>query len=162
MAYSARGKCLPPGAFVPQLFAHYRPGAGYDEMFAPDGSVRPPYAEFYRRSDDWDIAAYRRRQGIADLDTLNSGITFTVYSDEAGTERIFPFSLVPRIVSSVEWERIERGLVQRVTALNHFLSDIYGEQRCVVDGVIPGELVFAHPEYRLAMVGLAPPLGVFV
>lgn len=163
MAYLARGQVpAPSGGAVPRLFADYRPGAGYDEMFAPDGSVRPPYAEFYRRSNDWDAAAYRRRQTVADLDTLNSGITFTVYNDEAGTERIFPFSLVPRIVGPTEWAHIERGLVQRVTALNRFLADIYGMQHCVADGVIPGDLVFAHPEYRLAMVGLTPTLGVFV
>ena len=144
------------------LFEGYQPGVGFDEMFAPDGFCRPPYRELARRIEAWDGAAYRYRQEIADLDTLNSGITFTVYSDDAGTERIFPFSLIPRIVEAGEWRRIERGLVQRVTALNRFLGDVYGPQRCIADGVIPAELVLEHAQYRSSMVGVQPPLGVFV
>ncbi len=130
-------------------------------MFAPDGSVRAPYRAFHDRLSQWDADTYRRRQAIADLDTLNSGITFTVYNDDAGTERIFPFSLVPRIIAPSEWARVERGLGQRVTALNRFLGDIYGEQRCIRDGVIPAELVFDHSAYRLRMAGFTPPLGVY-
>ncbi|MEX2032682.1 MAG: circularly permuted type 2 ATP-grasp protein [Dehalococcoidia bacterium] len=143
------------------LFTGYRPGAGPDEMFGPDGSVRPAYRDFRARLGSWDADTYRHRQSVADIDTMNSGITFTVYSDDSGTERIFPFSLVPRIITPSEWSAIERGLQQRVAALNQFLGDIYGEQRCIRDGIIPGAMVFDHPSYRLRMAGFRPPLGVY-
>lgn len=146
---------------MPDLFSGYRPGSGPDEMFTPDGEVRPAYRDFRRRMGAWDAETYRRRQSVADIDTMNSGITFTVYSDDAGTERIFPFSLVPRIITPSEWAIIERGLKQRVTALNRFLGDIYGDQRCIRDGVIPGAMVFDHPSFRLRMAGFEPPLGVY-
>ena len=143
------------------LFSGYRIRSGRDEMFTPNLTVRPPYRDFLERVRDWDAATFIQRQETADLDTLNSGITFTVYNDDAGTERIFPFSLIPRIIAPDEWNRLERGLVQRVTALNRFLVDIYGAQDCVSDGVIPPELVFDHPAYRLKMAGFCPPLGVY-
>ncbi|MFA7295736.1 MAG: circularly permuted type 2 ATP-grasp protein [Dehalococcoidia bacterium] len=145
------------------LFSGYQIGSGRDEMFAPDGSVRAPYRAFEARIRDWDASTYVRRQDTADLDTLNSGITFAVYGDEAGAERIFPFSLVPRIVAPDEWRHIERGLVQRVKALNHFLVDVYGgNQRSLRDGVVPEPLILTHPAYQPRMRGLIPPLGVFV
>ena len=144
------------------LFDGYQTRVGRDEMFDESGAVRPAYRGFHAQTSRWDAAGYRHRQEIADLDTLNSGITFTVYDDDSGTERIFPFSLVPRIIAPDEWARLETGLVQRVTALNRFLADIYGEQRCISDGVVPGELVFGHPAYQLRMAGFTPPLGVYV
>ncbi|MDA0815267.1 MAG: circularly permuted type 2 ATP-grasp protein [Chloroflexi bacterium] len=142
------------------LFEGYLPGPGPDEMFTADGQVRPAYRAYHDRIDRWDSETYLRRQSIADIETLNGGITFTVYDDDAGTERIFPFSLVPRIIAPAEWSMIEQGLQQRVTVLNAFLDDIYGEQRCIRDGVIPAELVLGHQAYRSAMAGFSPPLGV--
>ncbi|MDA0271310.1 MAG: circularly permuted type 2 ATP-grasp protein [Chloroflexi bacterium] len=143
------------------LFSGYRARSGYDEMIAPDGTVRSPYRDFRERIQDWDATAFLQRQEIADLDTLNSGITFTVYNDDAGTERIFPFSLIPRIIAPDEWAQLERGLVQRVTALNRFLVDIYGPQDCISDGLIPADMVFDHAAYRLRMAGFRPPQGVY-
>ena len=146
---------------MPSLFDGYLPGHGPDEMFGPDGQVRPAYRAYFDRIKHWDADTYLRRQSIADLETLNGGITFTVYSDDAGTERIFPFSLVPRIIAPSEWVTIEQGLQQRETALNRFLEDIYGEQRCLRDGVVPSALVLGHAAYRSAMAGFTPPLGVY-
>ena len=143
------------------LLEHYELLAGPDEMFAPDGSVRPPYRDLAAKLSAWDAAQVRERQARADLALLNSGITFTVYADEAGTERIFPFSLIPRIVSAAEWAHIEAGLVQRVTALNAFLGDVYNDQRILRDGVIPADIVVGAPSYNLRMVGFTPPLGVY-
>ncbi len=143
------------------LFSAYRIRSGCDDMVMADGAVHPAYRDFMARIQGWDAATYLQRQEIADLDTLNSGITFTVYSDDAGTERIFPFSLIPRIIAPDEWARLERGLVQRVTALNRFLVDVYDGQHCISDGVIPASLVFDHPAYRLRMAGFRPPLGVY-
>jgi uncharacterized circularly permuted ATP-grasp superfamily protein len=146
---------------VSHLFEGYRPGTGRDEMFTAEGQVRPAYREYYEHIAHWDAETYVHRQSVADIETMNGGITFTVYNDDAGTERIFPFSLVPRIVAPGEWQMIEAGLQQRVTALNRFLTDVYSEQRCIRDGVIPAELVLEHAAYRHAMAGFTPPLGVY-
>ncbi len=134
---------------------------GPDEMVGPDHEVRPSYREFFARMLRWENGEFETRQSRADLALLNAGITFTVYSDDAGTERIFPFSLIPRIVSAAEWAGIEKGLVQRVTALNLFLADVYGEQRCLAEGIVPAEIVLGSPDYNLRMVGWKPPLGVY-
>jgi uncharacterized circularly permuted ATP-grasp superfamily protein len=147
---------------MPDLFEDYRIGAGRDELFESDGAVRAAYEDFRRRIAGWDAATYLSRQRTADLDTLNSGITFAVYGDEAGTERIFPFSLIPRIIAPIEWNHIERGLTQRVTALNRFLVDVYNDQRSIEEGIVPRELVLRHPAYQPRMRGFAPPLGAFV
>ena len=92
---------------------------------------------------------------------MNQGIGFTVYGQEEGIERIFPFDLIPRVIPSEEWERLERGLIQRVRALNLFLHDIYSEQRIVRDGKIPGELLFGARHFMREMVGVEPPGGVY-
>jgi len=146
---------------VTSLFEGYEPGLGPDEMFTPTGEVHPAYRGFYNQMSRWDAETYVHRQDIADIETMNGGITFTVYSDDAGTERIFPFSLVPRIIAPSEWQRLQAGLQQRVTALNRFLTDIYSEQRCIRDGVIPAELVLEHAAFRSRMRGFTPPLGVY-
>ncbi len=143
------------------LLSGYRTLAGPDEMFAPDGSVRPSYAEFAHRIRRWNSEDYRARQAASDLEQLNGGVTFTVYQDQMGTERILPFSLIPRIIEEGEWDVIRAGLVQRVTALNRFLTDLYGEQRSVRDGVIPAALVEGAPGFNPRMRGFVPPMGVW-
>ena len=92
---------------------------------------------------------------------MKMGITFTVYGDDQGTERIFPFDVLPRVIAAAEWERTEAGLKQRVQALNQFIADVYGAQRCLQEGVIPRELVLGNPAYRPQCQGLTPPLGVW-
>ncbi len=88
-------------------------------------------------------------------------MTFTVYGEKEGVERIFPFDFVPRIIPPVEWKRLEAGLVQRVTALNLFIRDVYHEQKCLKDGVIPPELVLSRKEYKRALIGVLPPRSIF-
>ncbi len=142
------------------LIEGYRP-PGVDEMLEPLGQPRPAYADLLERLERWGPEGFQTRQARADLALLNAGITFTVYADEAGTERVFPFSLVPRIVGAQEWASIAAGLVQRVRALNLFLGDVYNEQRVLRDGVIPADIVFGSEGYNLRMVGFRPPLGVY-
>ena len=144
------------------LFTAYEQLAGPDEMFAPDGGPRPAYAEFASRLGAWSYADVEARQQRAELELLASGITFTVYQDESPVDRIFPFSIVPRVIAAGEWRTIERGLSQRVRAINAFLADVYHGQRCVTDGVIPGEVLFGAAAFNLRMVGFEPPLGVYV
>ena len=99
----------------------------------------------------------RRRKQAADLSFLHQGITFTVYGREEGTERIFPHDLLPRIITSAEWETIERGLTQRITALNLFLKDIYHEGRILADGIVPREIVYTCKHFRRQMRGIPGP-----
>ena len=100
---------------------------------------------------------FLERRTLADLAFINNGITFSVYSDRRGTEKIFPFDLIPRPVSGHEWDRLEAGLVQRIRALNLFLDDVYHDQRILKEGVIPSNLVLASKGFRSEMIGFNPP-----
>jgi uncharacterized circularly permuted ATP-grasp superfamily protein len=135
--------------------------AQFDEMHDTRGALRAHYRAF----DDWlqrtpaPEIAHKRRE--AEISFHRVGITFTVYGEEADTERLIPFDLVPRIVPAAEWRMLETGLRQRVHALNLFLADVYGEQRILKDGRVPAELVLANSEFREEMLGLAVPGGVY-
>lgn len=154
-----------PDATIPLVgqppFEQYTLTGAYDEMFAPDGTVRPAYAELARRLSALSREELQQRQRYADLTFLNQGITFTVYGNESGTERIFPYDLIPRIITADEWQQIERGLSQRIIALNHFLHDIYHDQQILRDGVIPRQLIYSCRHYRREMRGLPVPRGVY-
>ena len=126
----------------------------YDEMYDGAGQVRPHYREFARWLADTpaELLAQRRRE--ADLLFHRAGITFTLYGDEQGTERLIPFDTIPRSIPASEWRMVERGCIQRVKALNMFLADLYHEQRIIKAGIIPAEQVLANEQYQLAMQGL--------
>ncbi len=143
-------------------FSAYRLGGAWDEMFAPDGTPRPQYAALHQRLHEITPETLQRRQQAADLAFLNQGITFTVYGATEGTERIFPYDLLPRIVTAAEWDVLERGLRQRITALNLFLGDIYHAGRILSEGVVPRDLVLSCRHYRREMRGLRVPGGVYV
>jgi uncharacterized circularly permuted ATP-grasp superfamily protein len=149
-------------ATQPAPFTAYQLDDAYDEMFTPDGAPRPQYAFLYKRLLELTPAELETRQQTADLSFLHQGITFTVYSDARGTERIFPYDLLPRIITAGEWETIERGLVQRITALNLFLHDIYHKGQILTDRVVPFDLVYSSKHYRREMRGLDVPHGVYV
>ena len=119
------------------LFQGYAPENFFDEMFEPAGSVRAHYAKLLDRYSGMTSEEFQKKRDLADNAFLTQGVTFTVYNDQKGTERIFPFDLIPRIIPNAEWEHVERGLSQRITALNLFLHDIYHDQKIVRDGVIP-------------------------
>ena len=144
------------------LLQEYDPGVGYDEMFESPGVPRPhckPVFDALEGLTGEDLAEARQR---ADLAFVNLGITFTVYSESEGIERIFPFDLVPRVISSPEWARVERGLKQRVLALNAFLQDVYNEGRIIDAGKIPAEAVYSSPNYRPEIRGFTPPNGAWI
>jgi uncharacterized circularly permuted ATP-grasp superfamily protein len=142
------------------LFDGYDTGTFYDEMFERAGVPRPHYAHLFQVIAGLDEQQYQQRRELADLSFLIQGITFTVYSDGQNTERLFPFDLVPRILTPPEWDLIERGLSQRVLALNLFLQDIYGPQRVLKDRVIPRSLIYSSTQYRREMAGLKVPRGI--
>ena len=122
---------------LPPPFSHYALNAAFDEMLGPDGRPRPHYQELYHRLLEMPAETLNQRQQAANTAFLNQGITFTVYGDDEGTERIWPYDLLPRIITGEEWETIERGLTQRITALNLFLKDVYNDGRILSDGVVP-------------------------
>src|SRR5258705_10432022 len=140
-------------AFDPP-FTNYQLDAAYDEMFEPSGQPRASYLGLHHRLAEMPPEELRRRQQVADLSFLHQGITFTVYGRDEGTERIFPNDLLPRILTNDEWIRIERGLTQRITALNLFLKDIYHEGRILNDGVVPREIIYSCKHFRRQMRGL--------
>jgi uncharacterized circularly permuted ATP-grasp superfamily protein len=135
--------------------------SSYDEMFAPGGAVRPLYKALAERMADFSANEFEGRQRMVDLLLRNQGVTFTVYSDSAGIEKVFPFDPIPRLLTAAEWSHVERGLIQRTEALNLFLGDIYGHQRILEDRIIEPELVYQAGFYRREMVGFIPPRGVY-
>jgi len=137
----------------PALFEHYDLDAAHDEMFDSSGTIRPHYEHLYDTLLDLSAEELKRRQKVADQSFLHQGITFTVYGRDEGTERIFPNDLLPRILTNEEWARVERGLTQRITALNLFLKDLYHEGRILNDGVVPRELVYSCKHFRRQMRG---------
>src|SRR5437868_2816455 len=114
---------------------------GFDEMFADAGDPRPHYRPLHDRLAGLAAADLERRDRLADELMRTQGITFTVYGRGQGVERIMPFDPIPRLVAADEWERIERGLKQRVRALNLFIQDVYHDRKILKDGVVPADLV---------------------
>ena len=140
------------------LFEDYDRGSFFDEVCAADGTVRPHYAGVMSRLGGFTPQELHRREHIRDRIFRTQGITFTLADDVEGLERTFPMDLLPRVIPSDEWDVIERGIVQRVTALNRFLEDLYvGEQAAVRDRVIPRWLVHTAEGFRREAFGIAVP-----
>jgi uncharacterized circularly permuted ATP-grasp superfamily protein len=142
-------------------FTGYTTDGYFDEMFQPNGDPRPEARLLAETIESLSEGELLLRQRSAERLLLQMGITFQVYGDTSGTERIFPFDLIPRIVPAPEWERIERGLKQRIRVLNLFLDDIYHDQRILQDQVIPRELIDSARSLRPQCLGLNPPRGVW-
>jgi uncharacterized circularly permuted ATP-grasp superfamily protein len=143
------------------LFDGYRMAA-YDEMFDASETARPHYAALYDRLVELGPDELERRHKVADLTMRQQGITFTVYGRDQGVERIIPFDPIPRLIAAAEWDRIERGLKQRVRALNMFVHDVYHERSILKDRIVPPELVFGATGYRRECVGLQVPRDVYI
>ena len=163
-AYSGRNMtdAQHTGSGVPDWKASMAGGQPLNEMFDVDGHPRPECAR---------VAAYllaMESGRLAELGErarrmfLGRGVTFNVYGNEAGSERIFPFDPVPRIISAATWAKLEAGLIQRVRALNAFTADIYGEGCILKDEVVPRDLIVGSPQFRHAAAGIKPPSGVYV
>ncbi|MGH7178076.1 MAG: circularly permuted type 2 ATP-grasp protein [Tepidisphaeraceae bacterium] len=150
---------MPQGA---GMFDNYDVNGLFDEMFAGPGRPRTHYTPVLKRLSALDSESLQRRRRMAEVIFRNQGITFTVYQDAAGVEKIFPFDPVPRIVPASEWATIERGLVQRITALNLFCQDIYHEQRILREKVIPPDMVYGARMFRREMLGVDVPRNIYV
>ena len=158
----------PPAPGASPAFAGYETNGVYDEMFEPrpDGSLtpRPHYGEVHRHLVGLDADALDRRRRMAEVSFRNQGITFTVYGGDnaAGVERTMPFDLAPRVIPAAEWAEIEKGLIQRITALNLFVADVYGEQRILKERRVPPRLILAAKLFRREVLGVGVPGGVYV
>jgi len=151
-----------PGPPSGSLFSQYGLDHAYDEMFEANWLARSHYGALIEELLVVSQDELRKRQLEADRAFLTQGITFTVYGDDQGTERIFPFDLLPRIITSREWDTLERGLAQRLTAVNLFLKDIYHEGRILAERVVPPELVYSCKHYRREMRGVKVHKDIYV
>src|SRR5258708_2349841 len=142
-------------------FAQYEVGDFFDEMFGENGQPRASARKLVNNIENLPDGELLKRQRAAERALLQMGITFNVYGEGAGTEKIFPFDLVPRIVPATEWNRIERGLKQRIHALNLFINDLYHDQRILKDGVVPADVVLSSKAYRKQCTGFNPPRGIW-
>ncbi|MBD2037986.1 circularly permuted type 2 ATP-grasp protein [Leptolyngbya sp. FACHB-321] len=142
-------------------FNDYDPGNFYDELFASEGKPRPDAMPLVNRIDSLSREEVQRRQEAAQIALFKMGVTFNVYSDDQGTERIIPFDIIPRIVSADDWATLEKGLEQRIHTLNLFLADIYSEQKILRDNVIPSEIIYSASGFLKPCIGLKPPGGIW-
>jgi uncharacterized circularly permuted ATP-grasp superfamily protein len=156
----AAAKAARPGLDAP--FTKYALSSAYDEMFSPDGTVRAHYRTLHTALAALPPEELYRRQQACELSFLHQGITFTVYSDKQATERIIPTDLIPRLITADEWAHIEKGLKQRIHALNLFLKDIYNDGRVLKDGLIPRSMIYGSKHYRREMRGLSVPHDAYV
>ena len=141
--------------------AGYVVGGHFDEMFSQTGVPRPECVAIYECLNRMAPSQLVERQSAAERLMRQRGITFSVYDDPLGSERIIPFDVIPRVVSAREWRWIERGLQQRIQALNAFLQDIYSQQQIIRDGILPRELVETATGFRRVCVGLMPPHDIW-
>jgi uncharacterized circularly permuted ATP-grasp superfamily protein len=134
----------------------------FDEMGGSDGAVRPAYVELSRWLGEIkpDVLDFRRRE--AELFFRRIGITFAVYGDPEAQERLIPFDVIPRILAAGEWEVLQRGLEQRVKAINAYIKDIYGRREILKAGIVPEDLVFQNPVFRPEMNGQKVPHDLYV
>src|SRR5260370_1448379 len=148
--------------FESRALQNYLLDHAYDEMFSGPGDLHPHYEPLLEHFSSLPPNELQRRKQAADLGFLSQGITFAVYGREEGTEKIFPYELLQRIISSGEWATVEQGLTQRIIALNLFLKDIYNEGRILDDGMVPREVVYSCKQFRRQMQGLQVPRNVYI
>lgn len=144
------------------MFKGYTAEKFYDEMFSPDGKVRKHCEPLHGKFQQIDTNDFLSRKATSELYFMRQGITFNVYHDDKGSERIFPFDPVPRVIPADEWELLEAGLTQRITALNLFLNDIYHDQEILKDGVIPRFYIEEAKSYRREFRGVDVPKDIYI
>lgn len=144
------------------MFQGYAADKFYDEMFSPDGKVRKHCAPLHRKFQQTEMEDFLSRKATSELYFMRQGITFNVYHDNQGSERIFPFDPVPRVIPAAEWKHLEAGLTQRIIALNRFLHDVYHDQNILKDEVIPRFYIEQARHYRKAFRGVDVPKDIYI
>lgn len=139
----------------------YEIGNFFDEMFENDGRPRAAVRPLVKKIESLSHGELANRQLAADRALVQAGITFNVYGENAGVEKVLPFDLVPRMVTAKEWDRIEKGLKQRIRALNLFIDDLYHDKKIIKDGAVPEDIVSSSKGFRQQCVGLNPPHGIW-
>ncbi len=148
---------------APKLFSGYGPHpSAWDELFDRNCEPHQHCGALLEKLGALETIEFQSKRTSADMAFVNQGITFSVYSDRRGVEKIFPFDLIPRPIPAREWQQLDAGLVQRIRALNLFLHDVYHEQRILKEGVIPKNLVLGSSGFRKEMIGFSPPGGVYI
>jgi uncharacterized circularly permuted ATP-grasp superfamily protein len=142
-------------------FDSYNPEKFYDEFFEKPGQPRAEVKKLIDRINSFPKEELTSRQNAAEAAFMQMGITFGVYDDQKGLEKIFPFDIIPRIINARDWDLIDRGVKQRVFALNQFIDDVYNDQKIIKDGVISKEIIFSSVAYRKECQGLKPPKGIW-
>jgi len=144
------------------LFSGYeQTGTAFDEVFDLLQNPREHYKDLYKLFNNFSLSDFERINKEVKEAFFNQGITFAVYSDNKADERIFPFDLFPRIIPSEEWEHIEKGVLQRNTAINHFIDDLYHDKKILKDKIVPKELIFSSKNYLKEMEGFTPPGNIY-
>jgi uncharacterized circularly permuted ATP-grasp superfamily protein len=151
-------QAAPPGN---GLLARYRRGDFFCELTSARPSSQVELSDLFARLDALDEEDLRRRIALAEKELFDLGITFTVYSDKDAIDRILPFDVLPRVITAAEWARLESGIIQRVTAINLFLDDLYHDRRILADKVVPADLVLGNTNYHEFMRGLKVPCGAY-
>ena len=142
-------------------FAEYNTENFYDEMFNSEGQIRPGYEHLKNKFEALSSPDLLNRQQDAEHSMLSMGITFNVYSEGEGTERTMPIDIIPRVITGPEWRELEKGLKQRIKALNMFIHDVYNEQKILNDGVVPRDLIESSKSFLKACMGVKPPKGIW-
>ncbi len=140
----------------------YDAGGAYDELFSGDHRGDPAVSLIRKRLSAYTLAKLQRRARYAERELYNLGITFTLYSENTAIDRILPFDVIPRILTAADWGHIERGVAQRITAINAFIRDVYHHQHILKDGVVPPDLVLGNENFRSVMCGLDVPHNTYV
>ncbi|MEM9276576.1 MAG: circularly permuted type 2 ATP-grasp protein [Cyanobacteria bacterium P01_F01_bin.143] len=142
-------------------FDLYDPEEFYDELFVDIGKPRSHSVSLVEHMKSLGIEQLEQQRLTAEIALFKLGVTFNVYSDNRGVEKIFPFDIIPRIIPAQEWSNLEIGLKQRITALNLFLNDVYGEQKIVKDGIIPADIINTASGFLQPCLGIKPPAGIW-
>ncbi len=142
-------------------FSGYDIGPFYDEMFETPGNPGPGTRLLCRKIESLAPGEVARRQSAAEKALFDGGITFSVYGRQDGAEKIWPFDIIPRIVETEEWQTIEKGLKQRIAALNLFIDGVYHDRKIIGDKVVPSELIESAEGYLRPCIGMNPPKGIW-
>ena len=143
-------------------FNNYKTEKFFDEMVTAKGTPRIGNEFLKDKIENLPFNQLAKKQKAAERSMISAGITFNVYSEDGGTERIIPIDVIPRVIDSSEWDNLEKGLIQRITALNLFLQDIYNEQKILKDGIIPREIIESSKGFLPECIGLTPPKKVWI
>ena len=139
----------------------YDLGDFFDEMYSNDGNVRPHYQDLSAALDSVSADRISQLQHSADKTQMNMGMTFNVYHDNQGIEKILHLDIIPRILPNDEWQHLERGLKQRISALNLFINDVYNDQKSLKDKIVPEDLILGSKDFLKPCIGLKPPKGIW-